>query len=139
MFINTQRVILAPGRTLNVLDRFGENETLRLCYYDLTPSGKKHQCLYSHINSCLCKMGQFLSPVVVDEGVSGLRIRVGGHGGHAAVHIDPERNVVTEKNHRLDVNHVTQEKNVRLSWELPVLYLKSKNRKNCGKSRAAAD
>lgn len=84
-------------------------------------------------------MGQFLSPVVVDEGVSGLGIRVRGHGGHTAIHIDPERNVVTEKNHRLDVNYVTQGKNVRLSWGLPVLCLKSKNKKNCGKSRAAAD
>lgn len=84
-------------------------------------------------------MGQCLSPVVVDEGVSGLGIRVGGHGGHTAVHIDPERNVVTQKNHRLHVNHITQGKNVRLSWGLPVLYSKSKNKKNCGKSRAAAD
>lgn len=53
--------------------------------------------------------------MVVDEGVSGLGIGVGGRSGHTAVHVDPERNVVATKDRRLDVNHVTQEENVRLS------------------------
>lgn len=76
-----------------------------------------------------------LSPVVVDEGVSGLGIGVGGHSGHTAVHIDPAGNVVTGKNRCLKVNHVTQEENVRLSWGLPVLYLKEeKTRKSMEKA-----
>lgn len=53
--------------------------------------------------------------MVVDEGVSGLGIGVGVHSGRTAVHIDPERDMVTTKDCRLDVNHVTQEENVRLS------------------------
>lgn len=53
--------------------------------------------------------------MVVDEEVSGLGIGVGGHSGHTAVHIDPERNVVTAKDRRLNVNHVIREENVRLS------------------------
>lgn len=62
-------------------------------------------------------------------------IGVGGHSGHTAVHRDPEGNVVTRKNRRLKVNHVTQEENVRLSWGLPVLYLKRrKNKKSMGKA-----
>lgn len=53
--------------------------------------------------------------MVFDEGVFGLGIGVGGGSGCTAVHIDPERDVVTTKNRCLDVNHVTQEDNVKLS------------------------
>lgn len=53
--------------------------------------------------------------MVADEGVSGLGIRVGGHSGRTAVHIDPEGNVVTKQDRRLDVNHVPKEENVGVS------------------------
>lgn len=49
--------------------------------------------------------------MVVDEEISGFRTGVGVHGGHAAVHVDPQRNVVTLEDRRLDVHHVTQEVN----------------------------
>lgn len=62
-----------------------------------------------------------LSPVVVDEGVSGLRAGVGAHGGHAAVHVDPQRNMVALEDGRLDVHHVTQEVNTGRPVGLPVL------------------
>ena len=62
-----------------------------------------------------------LSPVVVDEGVSGSGVGVGGHGGHAAVHVDPQRHMVTLGDRRLDVHHVAQEVNTRLPRFLPVL------------------
>ena len=61
------------------------------------------------------------SPVVADEGVSGSGVGVGGHCGHAAVHVDPQRHVVTLGDRRLDVHHVAQEVNTRLPRFLPVL------------------
>lgn len=62
-----------------------------------------------------------LSPMVANEGVSGSGVRVGGHGGHAAVHVDPQRHVVTLGDRRFDVHHVAQEVNTRLPLFLPVL------------------
>lgn len=92
--------------------------------------------LHSHLQSSL-QPGQFLSPEIVDEGVSGQGIGV--HSGHTAVHIDPEGNVVTGKNRRLKVNHVTQEENVGLSWGLPVLYLKEEKKNKNKKSMEKAE
>ena len=59
--------------------------------------------------------------MVADEGVSGLRVGVGGRGGHAAFHVDPQRDVVTLEDRRLDVHHVTQEVNAGSPRRLPVL------------------
>lgn len=59
--------------------------------------------------------------MVADEGVIGLRVGVGARGGHAAVHVDPQRNVVTPEDRRLDVHHVTQEVNTGGPRRLPVL------------------
>lgn len=47
--------------------------------------------------------------MVVDEGVSRLRIGVGVHGGHTAVHVDPHWDMVTLEDRHLDMHHVTQE------------------------------
>lgn len=68
----------------------------------------------SSVSVLTLQFGLF-SPVVGDEGVSGLGVRVGAHSGRTAVHIDPERNVETTKDRRLDANHVAQEEDVRLS------------------------
>lgn len=59
--------------------------------------------------------------MVVDEGVSGLRVRDGGQGSHAAVHKDPEGDVVTLEDGRLHSDHVAQEVDVGRSRRLPVL------------------
>ena len=75
--------------------------------------------------------------MVVDDGLSGLRIGVGSRSGHTGVREDPERNVVTTKHRRLEANHVIQKENVRLSHRLPVLYLKSENKKNKWRKRSS--
>lgn len=61
------------------------------------------------------------SPVVGDEGVTGLRIGIGVGRRHAAVHEDPQRHMVTLKDRRLHVHHVTQEVNTGRPLRLPVL------------------
>lgn len=62
-----------------------------------------------------------LSPMVADEGVSGLGIGVRVHGGHTAVHVDPQWHMVTLQDGRLNVHHVTKEVNIGRPRRLPVL------------------
>lgn len=71
--------------------------------------------------SCSCALVQLYSPVVVDEGERGLGAGIGAGGGHTAVHVDPQRHVVTLQDGRLDVHHVTQEVHTRRPLRLPVL------------------
>lgn len=61
------------------------------------------------------------SPVVVNEAVSGLRVWIWVRSGHAAVHVDPQRYVVTPEDRRLNVHHVIQEINAGRPLRLPVL------------------
>lgn len=70
---------------------------------------------------CKASLNWPLSPMVADEGVSGLRVGVGVHGGHTAVHIEPQRNMVALEDRCLQTHHVTQEENIRRSLRLPVL------------------
>lgn len=81
------------------------------CYDQPTLFGQTAAFLCLHSVSA----GRFVSPVVVDEGVCGLGIGAGGHGDHAAVHVDLARNVVATEDRRLDVNRVSREENVRPS------------------------
>lgn len=100
--------------------------TINLHYYDwMTPLDK-----YDHSNVCiewlflaraLHSPGLSFSPVVFDEDVSELRTGVRVYCGHTAVHVNPQRNVVTLEDGRLNVHHVTQEVNTGWPLRLPVL------------------
>lgn len=59
--------------------------------------------------------------MVADEGVSRLRLGVRILSGHAAVHIDPQWDMVTPEDRCLNVHHITQEENTGRPLRLPVL------------------
>lgn len=62
-----------------------------------------------------------VSPVVPDEGVSGFRVRIGAHSCYAAVHVDPQRDVVTLEDRCLDAHHVTLQVDAGRPLRLPVI------------------